>query len=148
MFRGELLFCESCGKNHYITIGGGLYIEGFSDNLTRKMKNGAYGEEYKELVNSKPFVFVDGIRKVYYCDNCENWTIEETLDLYSSNATYITIFSLYSNPEKFTLMKEFKHICKKCNHTMRKLDDDEDDKLKCLNCHSDLVSKGHGIDWD
>ena len=72
MFRGELLFCKNCGKNHYITIGGGLYIEGFSDSLTRKMKSGAYGEEYKELVNSKPFVFVDGLRKVYYCDNCAN----------------------------------------------------------------------------
>lgn len=148
MFRGELLFCENCGKNHYITIGGGLYFEEYSSSTVHQMKQGKFGEEYKKLVNENNNIYVDCLRRVYYCDKCENWEIKECLDVYFSDAHSIFTHALYTSPENFNLLKAYNHICGKCNNTMRMLNENEDNKLKCLSCHSELVSKGHGIDWD
>lgn len=148
MFRGELLVCEHCGKNHYITTGGGLYFEEYSSSMLRNMKDGKFGEEYKKLVNENKNLYVDCLRKVYYCDKCENWEIKECDDVYSSDSYSIFTHALYTNPEKFVLLKAYNHICEKCKNSMRILNENEADKLKCLDCHSDLISKGLGIHWD
>lgn len=138
MGRGISLICE-CGKKENITLGVGMLYPDVLEDTLEEIRNGVYGDEWKDLYISKEDVEVDVKKYLFYCKVCGHWEIALGLDMYEPN-----------HPEGERLLKEYAHRCPKCEAVMEKTDNIDDGifkNLSCKMCGKKMRRKGF-LMWD
>ncbi len=60
---------------------GFAYLKVYAETL-KAVKEGEYGEEWKQLATSEKYVAIDAEDYVYGCKRCGNWKKEKSLSLY------------------------------------------------------------------
>lgn len=82
MGDGYLVSCNKCKKSYEIFLGVGM--GDFLDyrKIMKKIKKGKFGTRMQEIVNADDFIAIDVERKLYLCEKCGDWSVEQSCDLY------------------------------------------------------------------
>ena len=82
MGYGEEFKCSKCGYEYMYGVGVGFMFPKVYEELLESVKEGDYGEEWKELVLKTDNIAIDAETYLYCCKSCGNWKTEEGLSLY------------------------------------------------------------------
>ena len=156
--------CSKCKKEYGITLGIGMLYPVVYKELVDEIKNGSFGEEWKQLFEETENIAVDAENRVYICPGCGSWIEERGLSLYVPDNEYalkdvkkgLPIFygddsipAMMGQKPKYRLIKEYEHKCTKCGSNMREASKEELHLLPCPECGSkpdqDSISF---LNWD
>ena len=70
MGMGKIFKCENCGESFITMMGIGMNFPFEYQEIVNDIKNGKYGEEFKDLMLSREGVVVDLEKCLYICDKC------------------------------------------------------------------------------
>ena len=156
--------CSKCNKEYGITLGIGMMYPVVYKELVDDVKNGAFGEEWKQLFDETENVAVDAENRVYICHDCGSWIEEKGLSLYVADNEYalkdvkkgLPIFygddsipAMMGQKPKYRLLKEYEHKCKKCCAKMREASKEELYSLPCPDCGAKPDPDSIGfVNWD
>ncbi len=148
MGNGYIYKCSCCGYEHEVFLGCGMLFPQVFKKVNKDVKEGKYGQEWKELASSKELAAADAYKYLFVCDNCKNWKEDYGLSLYAPNnpeaikkkkygiktveewgeVPYVTTW------EDYHLLKEFAHKCDKCSCNMRQASESEVFSQPCPRC--------------
>lgn len=162
MGRGYGFKCTKC-KNEYSVMPGMMYPQVYQEAI-KDIKNGNYGAQWQQLINSEEYVAVNAEREIYICSDCKHWKLELNLSLYRPKDVeairteqygiktveewgYVLYVMGHDFKEKYSLMKVFVHKCEKCGKRMHKATEAEMENLPCPKCGTENSPNGL-IMWD
>ena len=130
--------CKKCKHQYNILLGyGKLYSYSYKQTV-ENIKNGIYGDKWKNIFLSRDNLVVD-IKQCLYTCQCGNWSLERALNLYSPKNSakpappYVMEDDLKSD---YYRIGHYKHICKKCSAEMHKTDNTSEIMLSCPECEN------------
>lgn len=164
MGSGYSFVCKKCHHEYSVNLGIGMMFPTVYRACLSDIKEGKYGEEWKELASSEEYVAVDASRCLYICDSCGNWDLTYSLSLYKPKnpesipdkqfgiktvrewgyVPYVTLRELNSN---YIFLKSYVHKCDKCGNRMHKADTERLSSLACPKCGTENEVNGI-IRWD
>lgn len=169
MGSGKTLRCKKCKRRYTVFSGVGMSFPLKFMEIQQKVRDGEYGSEWKELIRSGDYIVADAETHIYVCDNCSYWGHQLGLSLYEPNDPiklagikygiktvgewgYVPYAMADDFRNGYHLLKERIHRCNKCNSTMHKASEDDEENLKCHDCgivlRSDWFDAIFSIDWD
>ena len=144
---GRSFTCSKCGKDYDVFWGIGFRFPQAYKELLEDIKDGKYGQEWKDLVLRGEHVAVDAEDDVYLCRKCGHWVAEPNLSLYVPNdpeakmkkdetkeeeaPSYVTSYEL---KEDYHLLKRRLHRCTECGGIMHRATAAEISRLRCPYC--------------
>ncbi len=147
MGMGRSFTCRKCGKEYDVFWGIGFRFPLIYEELLEDIKNGKYGQEWKDLVLRGEHVAVDAEDCVYLCKKCGHWDAEPNLSLYAPNdpeaimkkeaaeeekvSSYVMSYELKKD---YHLLKRRLHKCPECGGLMHRATDSEISRLRCPDC--------------
>ena len=150
MGDGRAYKCSKCRKEYHAFWGIGYLYSLDKLEKEKKIKEGEYGQEWKDLFQSEDSVEVDIEKYVYLCGKCGSWTVEPDLSLYVPNDSDETITdqqedgtddeswgndrSVPFDLEGYRLLKERVHKCADCGEAMHVAAKEEIQHLQCPEC--------------
>lgn len=148
MGDGRAYKCSKCGKEYSALTGVGFMFPSVFKELTEEIKNGKYGQKWKDLALSEKYVVVDAERYLYVCGKCDHWSTDYGLSLYAPvNTDKIANMSFgdktvaelgyipyVTNFRGFHILKRYVHKCEKCGAVMHKATNKEERDLPCPDC--------------
>ena len=140
MSKGYNFKCKKCGEEYSVFTGiGTLMPMGYRRTLD-EIRQGVWGEEYRQAFADNPLMAVDVEEEVYICGTCGRWKNEKNMDHYAPDhpeekavgeqASYVMPAELY---EDYHLVKRKVHFCD-CGKRMRRATDSEARNLPCPHC--------------
>lgn len=155
MGMGKAFKCENCGESFVTLMGIGEEFPREYQEIVSDIKDGKYGEDFKNIMLSREGVVVDLEKCLYVCDKCGSGEQNLCFDFYvpkkqediekvSKKGFYVTPSEL---KEDYELILKIEHTCDKCNSEMRKVDYMETVALDCPECGSKMKEDGL-INWD
>ncbi|MBR0146863.1 MAG: hypothetical protein IJM25_09400 [Eubacterium sp.] len=165
MGDGRSFKCSKCGNSYSARWGiGYLYPVTHSEEI-QKIKDGEYGQEWKDLYHSAEHVEVDTEDHVYLCGKCGCWTVEPGLSLYVPNYADEPLteqqdvqadeklqgddWSFPDNLVGCRVLRERVHKCTACGEVMHVATKEEIQHLRCPECGGDPEDgTGDRILWD
>ena len=155
MGMGKIFKCENCGESFITMMGIGMNFPFEYQEIVNDIKNGKYGEEFKDLMLSREGVVVDLEKCLYICDKCGSAEQNFCFDFYvpkkQEDIEKVTKDSFYVTPselkEDYELILKIEHTCDKCNSEMRKVEINETVTLECPECGSKMKEDGF-VNWD
>ena len=170
MGRGIGFKCSKCGHKYSYGTGVGFLFPMVYEELLASVKEGKYGDNWKELALKTENVAIDAEIYLYCCKSCGNWKTEEGLSLYApkdpeeikrkeqeekepwcvgfdfKEASYVTDYEL---KKFYVVLKKYIHKCPKCGKPMHKATRKEAFNLPCPKCGSAPQSDYlRIINWD
>lgn len=159
MGRGYKFTCKKCENEYFAMLGIGMMYDNVYQKAMKDIKNGKYGVEWQQLMNSEKYVAVNAEREIYICSNRKHWKMELNLSLYRPNDVeavrtkqygiktveewgYVPYVMGYDLKSEYSLMKEFVHKCDKCGKQMHKASKTEMKNLPCPKCGTENSSDG------
>ena len=82
MGYGSLMTCRKCQNTYQLFTGCGMGYHLEYEKTMKQIKSGKFGKRMQEIANDDEFVAVDVERKLYVCENCGDWSVEQSCDLY------------------------------------------------------------------
>ncbi len=155
MGAGRFFRCPNCGDGCVLATGvGEMYGEEYK-GVVKDIKDGVYGEDFKNLMLSRNDVIVDLEKNLYICDKCGEWTVNYCFDFYvpktkeESERASKKGFCVYPHElkENYECILKVEHTCEKCKSGMRKVAPNEEVSLKCEMCGT-VMLQNSSIDWD
>ena len=147
--------CKKCGEVYYVFTGiGTLMPMGYRRTLD-EIRQGVWGEEYKQTLADNPLMAVDVEEEVYICGTCGRWKNEKNMNLYAPNhPEEKTVAEKGCEPfvmradllENYRLVKRRVHYCD-CGKRMRRATDSEARNLPCPHCGEVNTAKTPVL-WD
>ena len=156
MGNGRVFRCEKCNNGSILMVGVGAGFPDEYKEIIKDIKNGVYGENYKEKLLSRKDIAVDLETNLYVCDKCGDWNVNYCFDFYipkdKEDIDKISKEDFYIYPnelkERFERIEQIVHYCDECKNEMRKIVDiNEDISLKCNICNSNMKEEGF-MNWD
>ena len=115
---------------------GMMYSEVYREAI-EDAKNGKYGEEWQQIINSGKYIAINAEREIYVCASCGHWKSDLNLSLYrpkDEEAIRTKQFGIKNVEEwgyvpyvcgrdfqtEYDLIKAFTHKCEKCGKRNRK----------------------------
>lgn len=151
MGRGYSFICEKCGKTQYLHIDFGMMFPLVYQRTVKNIRRGTYGKEWKSFFEKYPNGIINAYKEIYYCPECHLAKSDLNLSFYKpldpnepelTDVDYVLDFSRYS------LVKEYTHICKKCGKRMKNVTRSVWlMPVKCPECGERLKYKGKLL-WD
>lgn len=143
--------CPHCGHKFSIGLGVGFFFDKEFQKTNEAAKNGDYGEEWQQLMNSEELVVTDSESYFYKCERCCYWEVDKDLSLYVAidpekmwNRQYGTktarewgkIPYAYVRTEKedWRLLKKRSHVCPDCEHEMKCYTNTDAEAFRELRC--------------
>lgn len=140
-----------------------MYPNVYREKLAR-IAEGAYGTEWKELIDNTDYAAIDASKVIYICDYCNMWEIGTDITLYAPNdpesipekqygiytveewgyVPYVTHRDLERN---YHVLKRYYRKCKKCGRRMHKASDEKERNLSCPKC-GQLNRAESTVMWD
>ena len=74
--------CKKCKSEYSAMSGIGMMHPRVDQGTDEDVKNGKYGPEWQEIMNSEEFVAVNAEREIYICSECKHWEADLNLALY------------------------------------------------------------------
>ncbi len=163
MGQGYGYKCKKCKHEYSIYLGVGMMYPEVYQRTVKAALDGAYGEEWRALMNSQKYMDIDASKDLYVC-NCGAWKLEENLSVYAPNDLsdienkqygirnvkewgHVPYVSWYHREQGYHFIKAYVHKCDKCGMKMHKVDEDKIGSLQCpkCGCENDITSI---INWD
>ena len=82
MGNGRVFRCEKCNNGSILMVGVGAGFPDEYKEVIKDIKNGVYGENYKEKLLSRKDIAVDLETNLYVCDKCGDWNVNYCFDFY------------------------------------------------------------------
>lgn len=163
MGNGLKLECK-CGFELTASLGIGFLYPMVCEKTLQSIKDGAYGEELKDLANNTPNVAVHHEASLFLCDHCGDIVVEEEIDLctpikkrkgnqkfcsvidYPEDITYVMRCDI---GDTYKVIHSVEHKCSKCGNPLRVIKQTPKvlNSLKCPKC-KELLSIGQAYLWD
>ncbi|MDL2253430.1 zinc ribbon-containing protein [Ruminococcaceae bacterium OttesenSCG-928-I18] len=151
MGTGYEFECKKCKKEYCALPGVGMMYPSVYQEALKDIKNGKYGSELQQIMNSGEYIAVNAENAIYVCRSCKHWKSDLNLSLYSPNDVeairtkqygiktveewgYVPYVIEYMLKEEYRLIKVFVHKCEKCGKRMHKAKDVEIENLPCPDC--------------
>lgn len=149
MGSGNSYICSNCGKNYSFMSGFGMLFPNEYKKTVKNIRDGKFGKEWKELYGTGENIAVDAQKRIYCCPKCGSWKSEQGLSLYEAaddravkdvKSGYPILYGDDSMPAimgrmpEYRLLKEWEHICVKCQCKMHEVSAEELRHLKCPGC--------------
>lgn len=77
--------CKKCKTKYSAMPGIGMMYPKVCQEALENIKNGKYGPECQEIMNSEEFVAVNAERQIYICSECKHWETDLNMALYRPN---------------------------------------------------------------
>ena len=141
-----------------------LFPHIYQETLER-IKSGEYGEKWKELISSEPYLVIDAEQHLYRCGKCGCWEVEPGLTVYAPNESTLNQIRsddqngsgekvripVYTWEHDFSLkyhrIKTYIHKCPRCGMKMKRARKSNDMMfLPCPKCGTE--NTGDIIRWD
>lgn len=160
MGSGHGYICSKCGNEYEVLLGVGMRTY---ETTIDKIKNGVYGNEWKDIFSSQEYMAVDAEKNLYTC-KCGNWTVEHSLSLYAPKEPdkipdkqygiktvkewgYVPYVMKYDLDNDYYCIKHYIHRCQKCGSEMQKTDTKTIHSLPCPEC-GNINSISSFVNWD
>jgi len=156
--------CKKCKTKYSAMPGIGMMYPKVYQEAVEDIKNGKYGPEWQEIMNSEEFIAVNAEREIYICSECKYWETDLNLALYRPKDAeairtkqygiktveewgYVPYVMEYHLKTEYSLVKVYVHKCKKCGKRMHKATDEELKNLPCPKCGTENATNGM-LMWD
>ena len=157
MGAGMKLECPECGYEESISLGYGMFFPVTYREKVEMIRDGWYGEEWKNLLESVPDAAVNMDMALYVCSACGHFQNEEVLSVYqpkeqssqdgpADQDQTIDCVLPEELPGRYKLVKAYVHRCKKCGKRMKRYA--EGDQLKCPECRMGSMMQTERYMWD
>lgn len=73
MGKGVLIKCKSCGHCEDFLTGVGLMAIKEGNKIRKKLVNGGFGVQFKEILNNYPEAHINWEHAVYHCGDCGSY---------------------------------------------------------------------------
>lgn len=150
MGQGYGFKCKKCNHEYSVSTGVGFIYPSIYEDTIKAAQAGKYGEEWRQLIDSKRYMDIDASEQVFVCE-CGNWKNEMDLSVYEpknesrikklkfgeldvSEMNHLPYVMKYDRDRLFKLVKEYPHMCDKCGKQMKLVDEDSIDRLACPKC--------------
>lgn len=150
MGRVYLVKCDHCGYQQQFNLGVGMAFPYTYDKIVKTIKNGEYGDEFKEFFDNHKGAVVDVQTELYRCSECNRLDQDYNLSLYvhkEDKEPEYGIWYSWSDKEDYIFVKSFSHICSECGKRMHIVRESELHKLICPECGESLAVR-NDIMWD
>ena len=151
MGNGFSYKCCKCGKEYQGFLGVGMLFPTVYQELIDSIKNGEYGSEWKDLIESEENVAVDAVKHVYCCSKCNAWKVEYGLSLYHPltdsaledvRRGFVIVGADSGMPllesvkfsDNYKLIRHYRHKCDNCGSITHKASNKEINNLHCPYC--------------
>ncbi len=151
MGHGYSYLCKKCKTRYGTRLGVGIDFRETYREIVKRIRGGAYGDDWRRLFSSDDFVAVNVEKALYICGCCGHWKTQFILDLYepkSHNAVmheiygtrtleewgFVPFASAHELSRDFKLLKTYYHKCPSCNSRMRKASEKDFEALSCPEC--------------
>lgn len=155
MGKGYDFKCKKCKKEYSVFLGIGSLMPLDFVEIVKKIKNGAYGDEYKLIFSNTRHAVPDIEKELYICKSCGWWNVEENMNLYAPSNSDGLVREDGENTkcvmkcdfkDNYHLIKRWVHTCK-CGKRMHKASKEETENLACPYCGT-VNSKMGLVLWD
>ena len=82
MGTGYSFTCSKCKHRFSASWGIGFSSPQVYEDTVKKIKAGAYGSLWQDLLNKEKYVVTDAEKHIYICGKCNAWKSEQCLSLY------------------------------------------------------------------
>ena len=169
MGSGYVIKCKECGFSYDVSIGIGFLYSDVCDKILEDMKNGKFGEDFKESANTITNPAIHQSDELFVCDNCGFWRASEIIDLCSPIETKKKKKCLFwikdilnDEPKEITsyvmtaqigrthqIVRSVEHKCDCCRTNMHPIEESNIRRfnLRCPKCHEQLLIS-FPYDWD
>lgn len=120
--RGYYFYCTKCKEEHFFYVGVGMLFPMVYKKTVENIKSGKYGKEWKSFFEKYPNGMINAYKEVYYCPKCHLAKSQLNLSFYKPldpNEPEVTDVSYQLDFSKYSLVKEYTHICRQCDQNMR-----------------------------
>lgn len=166
MGTGYSFTCSKCKHRFSASWGIGFSFPQVYEDTVKKIKAGAYGNLWQDLVNKEKYVVTDAEKHIYICGKCNAWKSEQCLSLYiPKDPEHLKIkYQLDSVEElnersyiltaeiraEYRILKRYIHKCDKCSGVMHRATEEEMNVLTCPKCGGEPEKPGYMgmIMWD
>lgn len=165
MGSGIKLECKKCGFELSASLGIGFLYPNVCEEILQKMKEGVFGEEFKEDATTIPNVAIHQETSLFVCDHCGDLVVDDVIDLcaliegkkkrdgkfcsamdYPADISYVMTVDI---GDTYRIVRSVEHKCEKCNNPLRVVKQIKRSlgALKCPKCKEKL-SVGDAYCWD
>lgn len=134
--------CKKCKFKQMYLLGVGMMFPEVYRRIVESVRNGEYGEEWKECFKKNTGAVIRAEQRLYQCSYCNNIEQDYDLSLYlNKNETapehgYWLYDGDFNHEYKF--VKSYVHKCSKCSKRMHVVKNYENTTLPCPKCGSNL----------
>lgn len=153
MGSGFTFKCGKCDYKFEAMLGIGMLFPIEYRNTIKEIKEGVYGEEYKQFFEDHPNAAVNCEMESAVCTKCNKLQSVRNMTLYlpqdedDDPEEYLMAEELEDN---YIKCKEYEHKCPDCSSPMKIIDLLEEASLgtlKCPECGGELMLSGD-LNWD
>ena len=164
MGNGIKLECKKCGFDITASLGIGFLYPIVCEKTLQRIKDGEFGDEFKDLANNTPNAAVHQEESLFVCDKCGDIVVDDVIDLcvpikgvrcgqkfcscidYPDNITYVMRSDI---GDTYKVVCSVEHKCSKCNDSIRVIKQTPKvlKSLKCPKC-KELLSISQAYLWD
>ncbi len=126
---GSISFiCNHCRYQENIHTGVGYAFPYVYKEVVNDIKEGKFGEKWRDLFLNTPHAVVNANLEAYYCPSCGKWMSDYNLSLYvpiDSDEQDITEVALpdyvcpWELPHEWKMLRLYIHKCPDCGKRMR-----------------------------
>lgn len=163
MGQGKEFRCVECGYHFSAYTGIGFGFPQDYQETVRLIRKGKFGQEWKQLFESRPSTAVNAEQELYVCSSCGKYIMDLNLSLYElmrldvsqvhegvftgANPSVGIEYVMPSDLRRdYKLVKAFPHLCPECGRRMQQYRND--DRLKCPKCQKGQMKLSGMIMWD
>ena len=156
--------CKTCKKKYSVRLGIGFSFPSVYRRLLSDIKDGKYGDTFKNILESKKYVAVDAEKELYICKNCGKWETNYILNLYIPKNIekllnkqygiktvrewgYVPYVMEYDLIKNYKLLRRYVHVCSNCGKRTHKANETDLGQLTCPHCSTKNAIESY-VDWD
>lgn len=142
--NGIVYKCSHCQKEQEMNFEQEDDFPKVYDSIVKKIKKGAYGEEWKGYWENTEKIATDISKQLYVCRKCHSWRIEPSLSLfiplYKGNRQKTAHVTSQQLKQSYRCIHTYTHRCNKCGIRMRIVKKNMP-ILTCLECGHEMFVK-------
>ncbi len=163
MGTGYTYRCNRCNYELSVCCGIGFDFPRLYMQTVQEIRQGKYGQKWKELFENTPGAAIDAERELYVSSSCGNCKEDLNLAIYKQKksdvpggdkedfSTEVSEFDYgyvmrMDLKEHYTIVKSYAHKCPECGKRMHKYR--VSDQLKCPECKEGQLEMEGILMWD
>lgn len=150
MGAGVAVKCKKCKFKATYHLGVGMMFPRVYERVVSEVKDGRYGEEWKQFFDDNTGAAIMCEQRLYQCPSCNNLIQNYDLSLYNHKNGEPPEHNYWAHwcdfDHEYELVKNYIHNCPKCGNEMHEWKYSEKD-IACPKC-GEALKVDTGIMWD